>query len=359
MQRNRLSLARELLSQLGYDALLITDTIEATYLCGFKASHIALIVQDKSATLITDFRYAEAAQAHCELYPEWSFRQMESSLFETIAKILKKCSSIGFQDTYLTVAQYSLLQNELPLPAFHPAGKEITNLFSTKTEAEISAIERAANIADQAYEKLLPNLQVGISEYDTAQKLDAIAQNLGSETPSFNTIVLFGERSALPHGTPSKKRLLNAGDWVLIDFGCTIDGFCSDMTRTAVFGKASPEQRELYATVLKAQTAGKEHTKAGIQAREADAVVRDIIEKAGYGEAFGHGTGHGVGRRIHEVPALNKKNETILKEGMAVTIEPGVYLPGFGGVRIEDLVVITTNGIQCLSKTPRTLREIG
>jgi Xaa-Pro aminopeptidase len=186
--------------------------------------------------------------------------------------------------------------------------------------------------------------------------LEDLCKKYGSEKPSFDTIVLFGPNSALPHGRPSDRKL-KKGDWILFDFGCTVRGFCSDMTRTIVFGKAGDRQKQIYSIVLAAQGKAKQKIRPGIQACEIDMYARTVIDKAGYGDTFGHATGHGVGLQIHESPRLFKNNTTTLVPDMVVTVEPGIYISGFGGVRIEDMVVVTKKGYRSLTRTPRTLLE--
>jgi len=187
--------------------------------------------------------------------------------------------------------------------------------------------------------------------------LESLCQRYGSEKPPFDTIVLFGNRSALPHGEPSERKL-KQGDWMLFDFGCTIQGFCSDMTRTVIMGKADNRQRQIYNVVLDALEQAKRAVYPGVTAAEVDSCARSVIEKAGYGDAFGHATGHGAGLRVHEAPRINKGSDGVLSEGMVFTIEPGIYLKGFGGVRIEDMVVVTGKGPRCLTKTSRRLLEL-
>jgi Xaa-Pro aminopeptidase len=193
-------------------------------------------------------------------------------------------------------------------------------------------------------------------EFEAAQLLEDRCRKYGSEKPSFDTIVLFGNRTALPHGRPSDARL-KKGEWVLCDFGCTLDGFCSDMTRTFVMGKATQRQKKIYDIVLRAQENGRAAVSAGVKACEVDKACRRVISDAGYGNLFGHATGHGVGLRIHEKPRISKNDNTILRNGTVITIEPGIYSPAFGGVRIEDMVVVRDNGCEVITNAPRDLIE--
>ncbi len=355
---SRLDAARELLENSETESLLITDGISARYISGFSSSNVALLITPKRAVLYTDFRYIEAAQHHCE-GSEWELVLLSKALGVHLAEVLEGSESVSFQSNFMTVDQHHALQEKLPAVDWHPLGKEITSLFMEKTAAEIAAIAAAAAIADKALEQFRRELCEGVSEHEAAEKLDALCREYGSEGPSFDTIMLFGERSALPHGTPSKERLLKRGDLILTDFGCTVEGFCSDMTRTTSWGTPGEQQQEIHDIVLRAQRAGVAAVKAGVTASSVDAVCRAIIDDAGYGEAFGHGTGHGVGIRIHEAPALNKRDDTVLKPGMVVTVEPGIYLPDVGGVRIEDLLLVTDEGAQSLSGSEREIHSLG
>jgi Xaa-Pro aminopeptidase len=196
-----------------------------------------------------------------------------------------------------------------------------------------------------------------VSEKEIAQRLVVVCRAGGSEKPSFDTIVLFGARSALPHGKPSHAQLKN-GDFVLCDFGCTVNAFASDMTRTIVMGKADTRQKEIYGIVLAAQKAARSHVQEGVMARYVDKCARDFIAGAGFGEYFGHATGHGVGRRIHEKPRISRDNNALLKTNMVITVEPGIYIPGFGGVRIEDMVAVGRGCTAALTRFSKELIEV-
>lgn len=334
--------------------LLITDSLSARYLSGFVSTNVALLCSKTSQFLLTDFRYKEAAQTHCK-DTGWEFHEIVKPLTEEISQLVGEKDSIDFQSNFMSVDTFDQFQKALPTVQFNPASQDIKQLFYAKEESEIAKIAEAAAIADRAYKRFLKELHTGVSEWDAAQRLEELCKEEGSQGPSFDTIMLFGERSALPHGTPRKDRTLQAGDVILTDFGCTVDGFCSDMTRTTYWESLSAKEKEIYELVLKAQLRGKELLRPGIKASAVDTAVRSIIADAGYGEYFGHGTGHGVGLRIHEAPAISRKDDTVLVEGMVVTVEPGIYIPELCGVRIEDLMVITADGARSLSSSPREL----
>jgi Xaa-Pro aminopeptidase len=215
-------------------------------------------------------------------------------------------------------------------------------------------MRQAARIGDRAFDDLRRRIRTGMTEKETAMLLEDRCRKHGSEKPSFDTIVLFGRRAALPHGRPSDVGL-KSGDWVLCDFGCTVNGFCSDMTRTFVMGKAAARQKKIYDIVLRAQENGKAAVTAGAKACDVDKACRRVISNAGYGKLFGHATGHGVGLRIHEKPRIGKNDNTILRKGTVITVEPGIYSPEFGGVRIEDMVVVRDNGCEVITNAPRLI----
>jgi Xaa-Pro aminopeptidase len=213
-------------------------------------------------------------------------------------------------------------------------------------------MQEAADLADQTFTYILTKLKPGVSENEIALEMEIYMRKHGATSSSFDTIVASGERSALPHGVASD-RLLQANEFVKLDFGAYYHGYCSDLTRTVVLGKPTERHKQIYDTVLEAQLLALEKLKPGMTGREVDAIARNVITKAGYGDHFGHGTGHGLGMEIHEAPRLSLLSDTVLEPGMVVTVEPGIYIPGFGGVRIEDDVVITENGIRILTKSSK------
>ena len=230
-------------------------------------------------------------------------------------------------------------------------------IYKIKTEEELTYLARAEEIGDKAFEKLLKVVKPGMTELEVAAELEYLMKKEGAEDLSFNTIIASGLNSSMPHAIPGYKKL-EVGDFVTCDFGCKYKGYCSDMTRTFVLGKASEKQKEIYNVVLKAQLAGLAAVKAGVSGSSVDKVSRDIIAEAGYGEYFGHGLGHSVGLFIHESPRLSPSDDTILQAGMIETVEPGIYVPGFGGVRIEDMVVVTEDGCRNLAHSPKELIEV-
>ena len=357
MPHPRLTAALKILRDHRCTHLLVSDTVDVEYISGFSSSHALLLISPKRNLLFTDFRYREAAESFCKRERDWQFVLIKESDFSSIAAETAPRSRIGFQSDVVTVDELKKMEKAIARATFVPIAGDVTDIAIVKTAAEVAAMKKAAAIGDKALAHILRSLKPGATEQATARALERLCGDLGSEKPSFDTIVLFGARSAMPHGRPGSTRL-KKGDFVLVDFGCTVKGFCSDMTRTAVFGKASTRQREIYATVKRAQTAARKAARSGMAASALDAVARDIISQAGFGEAFGHGLGHGVGRRIHERPRVSTKTPTPLLPGSVVTIEPGIYLPGIGGVRIEDMVVLNSRGARLLTSSPRDLLEI-
>jgi Xaa-Pro aminopeptidase len=274
-----------------------------------------------------------------------------------LTKALPPGSTVGFQSDVVTVNELAQLKKELRRVRFVPITREVTDISCSKEPSEIAAMQAAAAVGDKALKRLLAHMRPGVTEREVAAKLDRFCADCGSEKPSFDTIVLFGARSSLPHGRPTDQRL-KRGDFVLIDFGCTVSGFCSDMTRTFVCGEASARQRLIYDCVKKAHDDALAVARPGPSAAALDSVARAIIKKAGFANAFGHGLGHGVGRRIHERPRLSAASKDSLPEGCVITIEPGIYLPRFGGVRIEDMALLTGKGPRLLTSFPRELIEL-
>lgn len=350
----KLDRIEEFLTGIDADWLLISDSVEVRYITGLKSSNMVLLIGEDGKHLFTDFRYQEMAQEFCNK-EGWSFHLLKLGLGVELAHVYMAGESVAIQSDQLTLDRFELLKKESPDTKFLFKGKEIAALFSVKTDQEVENIQKAASVADSALKEWTTELTEGISEREAANLLESYCREGGSEAQSFDTIVLFGERAALPHGVPSETRKLESGDSILVDFGCVINGFCSDMTRTFFYNSVTPEIQERYEITLKAQRAGVAAVKPGLTAAEIDNVVRTIIDDTGYGDKFGHGTGHGVGLRIHEQPALNSRDETVLKPGMVITVEPGIYVPGESGVRIEDLLVVTENGCRSLSESPRNL----
>jgi len=351
----RFEKALDLLKKHNGDYILITDEVSVRYLSGFLSSNVVLLFNAEQGRkfLFTDFRYKTSAENFCKANG-WNFVEVKQGKFaEKINGVIEKNTKILFQDDKLSVAEFNSYKKNLENVELIPAGKGIGAIFYEKTAEEISLIKKAAEISDISFENWLEKLEIGMSEFEAARTLDVICLQNGSEKAAFDTIVLFGENTAFPHGIPSRGRKLQKGDFVLCDFGSVIDGFCSDMTRTVCFGEPKAEHKKIYEIVLQAQSIGVENVKAGVKAKDIDEKVRGFIKNAGYGDYFGHGTGHSVGLCVHENPAVSGKNETILQAGMVITIEPGIYVPDVVGVRVEDMIVVGEKSCEIITKTAK------
>lgn len=343
------------LKQKDLSAILVCKRINVRYFSGFSGSAGVLLVTNAERKLFVDFRYIEQAE---QTAPSFETIRSKGNPLDAAVEYLKACNyeRIGFEEETLTVAEFNKITVSIGASNWLPVHLDV--LRKLKTETEINRIAEAARITDQAFDQILPLLRPGIAEYEVAAALEYAMRRLGSERAAFDTIVASGSRSALPHGVASAKRL-EAGDLVVIDFGAVFDGYHSDMTRTVCLGRASERQRQIYSTVLRAQLSGLEAVRAGVLCREVDQTARREIEEAGFGDFFGHGLGHCVGLAIHENPRLSPSSgEDRLEPCMVVTVEPGIYLPGWGGVRIEDLAVVTDKECRILSRTGKELLEL-
>jgi Xaa-Pro aminopeptidase len=351
MHKERLQRLRAKLPELQIDALLVTGDVNRSYLTGFVGTAGYVIVTDKRAVLLTDFRYVEQAAQQA---PDYEVIEHATKPADTILELLKKegVTRLGFEQRTVTYGQYLGYAGALKGVALVPTDGVVEKLRMIKDYGELRIMQEAAELADRTFSHILTVLKPGVSEQDIALEIEFFIRRNGGTSTSFDTIVASGERSALPHGRASE-RILKSGEFVKLDFGAYYKGYCSDITRTVMLGKPTDKHKEIYDKVLEAQLACLSGLKPGITGREGDALARDVIVRYGYGDNFGHGTGHGLGMEIHEAPRLSKTEETLLEPGMVVTVEPGIYLPGFGGVRIEDDVVLTENGIRILTQSTK------
>lgn len=337
----------------------MTNPANRRYLSGFTGTAGVVLITAKEAYLVTDFRYIEQAQRQAEGYTIVRHtHDMLTKLAELITK--ERIHKLGFEQDHLSFGQYRLFKEALQESScqLEPTSGLVEKLRLTKDEQEIELIKKAVQIADHTFEHILKFLKPGLTEREVANELEWTMRKLGATSSSFDIIVASGARSALPHGVASDK-VIEEGDMVTLDFGAVYQGYVSDITRTVAIGEPHPKLKEIYEIVLEAQKRGVAHIKAGLSGREADAICREYIASHGYGEHFGHSTGHGIGLDVHEGPTLSTKSETILQAGMIVTVEPGIYIPGLGGVRIEDDVLITEDGNEVLTQSPKELLCIG
>lgn len=344
------------LEQRDLDAFIITQYANRRYVSGFSGSNGVVVVAARGpVVLYTDFRYVEQARAEA---PECEIAMATGDFFSYIMADLytRGFSRIGFEKNHVVVELYERFCESLPQVEWIP--ESLAGIRVCKTEREIATIRAAAALCSQALTAIQPMLRPGVTEIAVAAELECTMRRLGAEKPAFDTIVASGWRGALPHGRASDK-IIVAGELVTIDFGAILDGYHSDMTRTICIGKADEQQRLVYQTVLTAQKMALAEVRAGVSTRHLDTIARDYIRAAGYGERFGHGLGHGVGLAIHEEPRLSPADsgDVIVMNGMVFSVEPGIYIPGWGGVRIEDLVAVKEQGIENLSSFPKELIE--
>jgi Xaa-Pro aminopeptidase len=347
------SRADRLAEALEVDALLVTNLTNVRYLTGFTGSNGMAVVGRDLRRFITDFRYTEQAGSEVEGFDvEQAPQDFNAALSDGWPEASLR---LGFEDDQVSVRRHTRLRELLPERVeLVPAGGAVEALRAVKDAGEIARIRAAAELADAVYEMLRRQGLVGRTERDVALALENEMRRLGAEGPSFDSIVASAERGALPHAQPADVPI-ERGTLVTLDIGARLDGYCSDCTRTWATGDLPDDLAEAYALVLRAQETSLAAVRPGPEGREIDAVARDIIKAAGHGEHFGHGLGHGVGMEVHEAPRLARTGDAPLAAGNIVTVEPGVYLPGRGGVRIEDLVVVTEDGHNVLSGTTKEL----
>jgi Xaa-Pro aminopeptidase len=345
-----------LLAERELDALLVTNLVNVRWLTGFTGSNgLALVGPDDQRLFLTDFRYL--TQSAEQLDAGWR-REIAPEILPAVARALNAGDGItlrlGFDDVSLSVKDHATLAGRLidgvELVA---AGGAVEQLRAIKDAGELDKIRAAAKLADAALTEVLGRGLVGRTERDRALTM----RKAGAEAASFAPIVAAGEHSALPHAVP-RDVAIPAGTLVTIDWGAQLDGYASDCTRTYATGELDPRDREIYEVVLRAQETSLAAVRAGARGREVDAVAREIITAAGHGEHFGHGLGHGVGAEVHEGPRLSQRSDSTLAAGQVVTVEPGVYVPGAVGVRIEDLAIVTDDGCEVLTGLPKHLQTV-
>jgi Xaa-Pro aminopeptidase len=351
--RGRSDRLAALLAERGLERMLVTDMVNVRYLTGFGGTNGACICGHDVRLLLTDFRYTERAEAEVE---GWEVVTVRDDWLAGIAERLT--GKTGFEDHQMSVRALRRLGEKLPDGvALEGAGGIVEELRRVKDAGELAAIAAAAELADEVWRWSLERGIAGRSERDVARAAEAQMRELGAE-PSFPTIVAAGSNGALPHAEPGEREI-GAGELVVFDMGAKLDGYCSDGTRTFATGEPGEHARVVYELVREAQAAALDAVAAGAGGEQVDGVARDAVAAAGHGEHFGHGLGHGVGLEVHEAPRLSQRSEDVLAAGEVVTIEPGVYLPGEFGVRIEDLVVVTEEGYRNLSSTSKELQVVG
>lgn len=350
----RLAKLRKRIEGENLDALLISHLPHIRYLCGYSGSSGLLFVTRNKACFFTDFRYTEQAKKEVR---RAQVIVDERDIWKNLPKIkqaTRRRVRIGFQATYVSHSMHKSLRHLLPKALLVGLDQSVEPLAMVKDSDEIAAIQKAVDIADIGFNEILKHIRPGVRENEVAAKLEYIMKMAGSEESAFGTIVASGARSAMPHGVASAKRIAK-GDFVTMDYGATYKGYVCDITRTVVVGKPTARQKRIYGLVRRAQKAALDRIKAGMTGVAADQAARRVFERARLGKNFGHGLGHGIGLYVHEGPALSSRSTDTLARGMVVTVEPGLYFKGWGGVRIEDDVVITTRGAKILNQAERSL----
>jgi Xaa-Pro aminopeptidase len=345
-------------STLGVDSILVSHLPNILYLCGFSGSAGLLLIDESHATLVTDSRYTfqarqEVQAAHTHIAKQGLLRAVGDEL-----KTRRRRPAIAYASGHTTVAQKQTLDAIVRgRVRWVSDDNTIEKLRAVKDAAELAVMRSAGELISNVFRKTLPAIRPGASELDVAAKIEYGMKQLGASGPSFDTIVASGPRSAWAHARPTPK-LLGKSELVVLDQGAILENYCSDMTRTVFLGRAPAEVRRMYQAVLEAQEAAKQAIRPGIKAADVDRAARRVLKRFGLARYFTHSTGHGLGIEVHEMPRLGKGEETLLQEGMVVTVEPGVYLEGFGGVRIEDDVVVTAQGARDLTTAPRDFLEL-
>jgi Xaa-Pro aminopeptidase len=350
----RLEKLRAVFDEYGIDAMLITNDQNRRYMTGFTGTAGFVLITKEEAFLIVDFRYIAQANAQAKDYSVIEVSTKANLLEEIIQQV--KCLNItrlGFEQNHVSYYSYSEYKEKL-LAELIPLTGAIEKLRMIKNEKELNTIRTAAEIADAAFTHIQTFIRPGITEIEVSNELEFYMRKLGAASSAFDTIVASGHRSAFPHGVASSK-VIEKGDMVTLDFGAYYEGYRSDITRTLAIGEPKEELKGIYDIVFESLSKALTSIKPGITGREADAYSRDFITEKGYGKQYGHGSGHGIGLDIHEEPFKNANCEIMLEPGMVLTVEPGIYIPNLGGVRIEDDILITCDGNEVLTKSVRDL----
>lgn len=353
--KDRILRLREELEKKGLDGIIVTQPENRRYMSGFTGSAGYLIITKNEALLITDFRYTEQAGIQS---PEYNIVRLTGGLdtwFDSTVRPLG-VNKMAFDENHISYAQYRELTkaaSAIPVELVPDAGT-IEGLRTVKDTDELVALERAVAVTDEAVVAIVNEMRPGITEREIAWRLEKYMREHGAEGLAFDTIVASGPNGARPHHRPSDRKV-QEGEPIVIDMGAKVDGYCADMTRTVCIGKPDDTFKRIYDIVLSAQLAAEATIKEGMTGGEADGIARDIIDKSGYGETFGHSLGHGIGLYVHEYPRLSKPSQDVLKNNMVFSVEPGIYVTGWGGVRIEDLVVLENGVPRVITKAPKEL----
>ncbi|MBO3078759.1 M24 family metallopeptidase [Mammaliicoccus sciuri] len=342
---------REVMNEKGLEAVVILSPYNRRYLSGFTGTSGSLLITQDKSLLITDFRYIQQANDQAQ---DFEVINQEGPMLSKINDLIKEgqYKNVGVESHLITYNEYQALNTDaVELSSIESV---IETIRMVKDEFEIKQIQKAADIVDETYEHILKWVKLGMTENEVNNEMEMFMRSQGATCSSFDTIVASGHRGALPHGVASNK-VIEEGDMITLDFGALYEGYVSDVTRTFAIGEPKEEMKKIYNIVLEAQLTALEQIKPGMTGKEADTIARAIIKSYGYGEQFGHSLGHGIGLEVHEGPALSQKSDIVLEENMCITLEPGIYVDGLGGVRIEDDVLVTKNGLQRFTKSSKDL----
>ncbi len=353
MQSNqRLDKFRQKMSESGLEAWLVTDPLNRRYLSGFSGSAGMLLITQQVSQIIVDFRYFERAAREST---DWEQVRIQNRELETLGEAVQALGirQLGFESDHVTVALRDEMQAAVGDVSLVPQARFILPMRAIKDDVEIAALRAAVACSDAAFEHLCGVIRPGMTENEVAWELESFMRQHGAAALSFSSIVGGGPNGAMPHATCSDRPIC-AGEPIVMDFGALVDGYCSDITRTVCLGQPDDRYLEIWNLVHRAQQVAEEGIRPGMTGQQADALAREVLDAAGYGEHFGHGLGHGVGLNIHESPRLGRlADKDVLESGMVFSIEPGLYLPGWGGVRIEDMGVLRADGVEVLTRAPK------
>jgi len=349
----RLTKLREALTTEGLDAILIAQPENRRYLSGFTGSAGVLLISQDQAILATDFRYYEQVEKQA---PDFRLAKITDKFKTLLPELVHQVGAkrVGFESAHLTVDQYKEWEEVAEGFELVPTKELVEGIRAVKDENEQSKIRKSIALADEAFVHIVGVIEPGMTEKEVAWELEVFMRTHGAEKMAFDLIVGSGPNGAMPHATVSE-RVIRAGEPIVIDMGAMIDGYNSDLTRTICAGRPDDKFKEIYNIVLEAQCTAEQSIRPGMTGKQADGIARQVIEEAGYGEHYGHGLGHGVGLAVHEKPGVGRLSEDVLEPGMVFTVEPGIYLPGWGGVRIEDIVVMREDGVQVLTQASKKL----
>jgi len=347
----RLTKLREALTTEGFDAILITQPGNRRYLSGFTGSAGVLLISQDQAILATDFRYYEQVEKQA---PDFRLAKITDEFKMLLPELVHQVGAkrVGFESAHLTVDQHQEWQEVAECFELVPTKELVEGIRAIKDENELSKIRKAIALADEALAHIAGFIEPGMTEKEVAWELEVFMRTHGAEKVAFDLIVASGPNGAMPHATVSE-RVIRAGEPIVIDLGAMVDGYNSDLTRTICSGRPDDRLKGIYDIVLEAQCTAEQSIRPGMTGKQADGIARQVIEEAGYGENFGHGLGHGVGLAVHEKPGVGRLSEDVLEPGMVFTVEPGIYLPGWGGVRIEDIVVMREDGVEVLTQASK------